>query len=357
MKNLIILFLLSWTIGSYAQTNIVQEGSHIVIIDNDSTTVREYNTAIEMLLNARLIGKTATVIMAPIRVDLDETLLIKTDTIYVNSGLTQMQVIDTIDVKVFTWSIQSDLTGYFKSLDCKKLYQVEKDSSVRLGQGHWDMKLERTKEWIKCETTYKFVSADSAFQITKQPNVYDDILNMEANEYCQAWFDIEDSAFPQQIKHSDVEQSFRWADHNMRISDWDPGSEYTITGYAVNQAGDTIVSAPQQYTRPDVDVLPLEGFKYYTVWVPTSDLTSTSAKLRTWTTEQCSIQAIIGTSKFNMVEYPMDNGLNASHPGYWQHGRTIEGLEPNTRYYFELTNVNAEGVQIRSSIHSFKTLP
>ena len=73
MKKFIIFFvlmMLSWI--SFAQSNIVQEGSHIVIIEGDSTTVREYNTAIEMLLNAELNGKKGSVIMAPIRVDLDK---------------------------------------------------------------------------------------------------------------------------------------------------------------------------------------------------------------------------------------------------------------------------------------------
>jgi hypothetical protein len=180
---------------------------------------------------------------------------------------------------------------------------------------------------------------------------------MEASEPAQGWWDIFDEEFPDQVKHSDVEYSFNWAQHNMNITDWDPGSKYKIVGYLKSEGGDLIKTDTLEYTHPEVDVLPLVGFQYYTVWVAPETITSTSAKLRSWTTENCTIQIVIGKSKDTMVEYPTNNEINASNPSYWQHGRTVEGLDPDTTYYFELTNVNAAGKLIRSSIHSFKTLP
>lgn len=355
MKKIFLTIAIFISLLSYSQADIVREGRYHVVsgLDTISSHDAERN-AIESMLNQKFAGVTDIRIITPvIRIDLDDSLLKP------SQGWNNISLIDTITVDVFKWGISSKPVGYFKSLDCTKLYAMNKDTAQTFETGRYAMTMLRTKDWPLCETTYDYISSEKIieFSIITQPHVIDGVLNMEANDYCQAWFDMEDENFPQQIKHSDVESSYRWKGHTMRITDWDPGSTYTITGYVVNQNKDTIVSEPIQYTHPDVDVQPLEGFTYYTVWVPEADITSTSAKLRSWTTEQCTIQAIIGTTKFNMVEYPMDNGLNASHPSYWQHGRLIEGLEPDTRYYFELTNVNAAGKLIRSSIHSFKTKP
>jgi len=164
-----------------AQINIVQEG-YWLVQDSSGVTIENgsranQKEAIEAQLNYELnTGNKAYIKPAPIRVDIDRAELLRlldfegstgipdtslVDTIYVGddwTGLTNMQVVDTISRVVFKYG---GVTGTVKNVltDGDKLYITEKDPSFVIPNYVFTVELERTKTWVSAETTYKITDA------------------------------------------------------------------------------------------------------------------------------------------------------------------------------------------------------
>lgn len=182
------------------------------------------------------------------------------------------------------------------------------------------------------------------------------IFKIETTENCQAYFVMERQDWFE-IAYSQMEFSFDYKDHGIGITDLDPGTTYKIWSVIINEAGEQKTSGPILYTVREDTERPLVGFQFYIVYSLDNEITSTSAKIRTWTTENCSIQLKLSANPYDLLDYPTDTGISASHPNkYYQHTRTFEQLEPDSVYYWQATNTNASGKKIVSSIHRFKTL-
>ena len=181
----IIVLLITSFFASAQEVNFRRvENSHII----DATTLDTISShssdteAAQQLLNLQFANREVYMVGARYVVDVKNAQTTQvTDTIYIGddwSGLTNMKVVDTLDVLVRNYGgIRSRFKGVLT--DCCNIYPVSKDSLLEVPYYTFTAKLERLKEWPTATTSYKlvetpffFYKSDSVVSIDPQNNQF-----------------------------------------------------------------------------------------------------------------------------------------------------------------------------------------
>lgn len=382
MRNVILSVMLLFTLTTFGQITYTSSDYNVVdnlkyvVVDTDKDSVigtksnNEANAHEKLSLYQRNNPDANAVIrvIGEIRIDVSDrffenpvqptpppAVTVEIDTI-VGEILGQLDSTNAsaVHIDYSNAGMEPSLPQHYVSLKGLKLFMPMITDTIEPWLRY--VELERTK--TLGETTLRRIGTPFQHKNTwVSERGYNHTLNAELTEYAQSyWVFIRQDN--QEIVYSQMEFSFKYAAHGHKVTDLDFGETYKMWNFSINAEGEQIKSDMIEYTVDEYVASTDYGFRIYTAW-PTQ-ITSTTAKVNTWNTGgSTSIQLKLGTMPYELVEYVTDSAISSSnpYPEISQHGRVLENLLPDTRYYWEATLTLASGAKQVTSIHSFKTLP
>jgi len=140
--------------------------------------------------------------------------------------------------------------------------------------------------------------------------------------------------------------------HDITITGLQPGNTYHFRVKSTDNKDNTSIS-PDRSFRTDITQGGEKETLYITGLTPVSsndpDVTETSAKISYRTNKLANCKVSYGTST------SFRHSKSCPKPRNFLHEVTINDLNPNTRYYYEVESVDVFGVRITSATNSFTT--